>query len=136
MVVGGADADLDKRLGDELDAFNVAATGIDDQREMTVRIEDEQGGLLAGLSGWTWGTHAGIALVWVCEDARRRGLGAQLLAAAERVARDRGCVRLSVSSFTFQAPAFYEAHGFVVTGRLEGVPVEGSDDVHLVKLLT
>ena len=38
-------------------------------------------------------------------------------------------------SFTFQAPAFYERHGFVETGRTEALPVEGHADVHFVKVL-
>ena len=136
MVLGGADADLDSRLSGELDAYNTAASGVDDQREFTVRVEDADGQLLAGLSGWTWGTCAGVAMVWVREDHRRGGLGRKLLAAAEQVARERACTRLTVSSFTFQAPAFYERYGFVETGRTEGLPVEGHADVHFVKLLT
>ena len=135
MVVGGADAALDGRLSGELDAYNTAASGVEDQREFTVRAEDADGHLLAGLSGWTWGTCAGVAMIWVREDHRRGGLGRQLLAAAEQVARERGCTRLTVSSFTFQAPAFYERYGFVETGRTEGLPVEGHADVHFVKLL-
>lgn len=135
VVVAGADADLDSRLSSELDAFNTAASGVDDQREFTVRAVDGDGQLLGGLSGWTWGTCAGIAMVWVSEDHRGSGVGAELLAAAEQVARDRGCRRLTVSSFTFQAPAFYERHGFVETGRTEGLPVEGHADVHFVKVL-
>lgn len=135
VLVGGADAELDVRLSGELDAYNTAASGVDDQREFTVRAEDADGHLLAGLSGWTWGTCAGIAMVWVREDHRRGGLGGQLLAAAEQVSRERGCTRLTVSSFTFQAPAFYERYGFVETGRTEGLPVEGHADVHFVKLL-
>ena len=136
MVLGGADADLDSRLSGELDAYNTAASGVDDQREFTVRVEDADGQLLAGLSGWTWGTCAGVAMVWVREDHRRGGLGRKLLAAAEQVAREGACTRLTVSSFTFQAPAFYERYGFVETGRTEGLPVEGHADVHFVKLLT
>lgn len=41
-----------------------------------------------------------------------------------------------MSSFSFQAPQFYERHGFVETGRVEGLPVEGAADVHLRKRLT
>ena len=132
--VAGADADLDALMSRELDAFNIAASGHDDQREVTVRIDDEQG-LVGGLSGWTWGTCAGIAMLWVREDARRSGVGAQLLAAVEQVARDRGCHQLVVSSFTFQAPSFYERHGYVETSRTEGIPVQGQADVHLAKRL-
>ena len=134
IQVAGADADLDALMSRELDAFNIAASGHDDQREITVRIDDEQG-LVGGLSGWTWGTCAGIAMLWVREDARRSGVGGQLLATVEQVARDRGCHQLVVSSFTFQAPSFYERHGYVETSRTEGIPVQGQADVHLAKLL-
>jgi len=89
----------------------------------------------AAATGWTWGTCAGISLVWVREDARRQGWGGQLLAAAERVARQRGCQQIIVTSFTFQAPRFYELHGYVETGRVEGLPVAGEADVHLRKQL-
>jgi GNAT superfamily N-acetyltransferase len=134
LHTGGADAELDERLGKELDAYNVAASGVGDQREFTVKLEDDRG-LVAGLSGWTWGTCAGIAMVWVREDSRRSGVGSRLLAAAEQVVRDRGCLQLTVSSFTFQAPDFYARHGFVEFARTEGLPVAGQADVHFVKML-
>ncbi len=134
LRIGGGDSDLDERLSKELDAYTVAASDFGDQREFTVKVGDDRG-LVAGLSGWTWGTCAGIAMVWVREDSRRSGVGGRLLAAAGQVARDRGCQRLMVSSFTFQAPAFYERHGFVEFARTEGLPVEGQADVHIVKML-
>ena len=135
LRVGGADAALDERLSAALDDHNAAATGRSDQRELTVQVRDADGDLLAGLSGWTWGTCAGVAMVWVREDARGEGWGARLLQAAEGAARERGCVQLLVSSFTFQAPEFYRRQGYVEFARSEGIPVEGSADVHLVKHL-
>ena len=39
-----------------------------------------------------------------------------------------------VSSLTFQAPAFYERHGYVETGRTHGLP-GGHADVHFLKVL-
>lgn len=135
LRIQGADSGLDEKLSQELDAYNRAASGFGDQQEFTVKVEDNRG-LVAGLSGWTWGTCAGIAMVWVREDSRRTGIGSRLLTAAEQVARDRACRRLTVSSFTFQAPAFYERHGFIEFARTEGVPVEGQADVHFVRMLT
>lgn len=135
LTVGGADQDLDSQLNQELTAFNVLATGDDDQHQLTVRVTRGDGQLIAGLSGWTWGTCCGISLVWVREDARIGGWGAQLLHAAEAEARTRGCEQVVVSSFTFQAPGFYERHGFIETGRTEGIPRAGSADVHLRKVL-
>lgn len=125
-MIGDGDPALDQRLSDELDAYNIPAAGAGEQREFTVRAEDDQGGLIAGLSGWTWGTSAGIAMVWVRDDARHGGWGSRLLEAAERVARDRGCQRINVSSFTFQAPAFYERNGYREFARSEGLPVQGA----------
>lgn len=134
LQISGVDAALDVRLSAELTAYNLRAAGVGDQREFSVKAEDDAGELVAGLSGWTWGTCAGIALVWVREDSRRDGWGARLLAAAEQVARERGCQSITVSSFTFQAPAFYERHGYVETARVTGL-VEGAQDVYLTKPL-
>ena len=38
-----------------------------------------------------------------------------------------------VTSFTFQAPGFYERQGYREIFRWDGVPVEGEADVHLRK---
>ena len=134
LHVGNGDPALDARLGQELGAFNVAASGIGGQRELTVQVSDERG-LVGGLSGWTWGTCAGVGMFWIREDARRARWGSRLLAAAEREAVARGCTQMVLSSFTFQAPDFYRRHGYVETGRTEGLPVEGMADVHLRKVL-
>lgn len=58
-----------------------------------------------------------------------------MLIAAEAEARARGCKQILVSSFTFQAPEFYKRLGYVEFSRTEGLPTEGSADVHMVKML-
>lgn len=98
------DSALDQRLSDELDAYNVPAADAGQQREFTAKVENEISDLVGGLSGWTWGTSAGTAMVGVRQDQRRSGHGACLLEAAESIARERACERVNVSSFTFQAP--------------------------------
>ena len=130
----GADAtDLDQELSDRLDAVNEAATpGVPPQRELTASARDEAG-LVGGVSGWTWGTCAGIGMVWVRDDTRGSGFGARLVTAFEEAARERGCEQVLVSSFTFQAPGFYERLGYREFARSEGLPVAGHADVHLRK---
>ncbi|MET9320334.1 GNAT family N-acetyltransferase [Streptomyces sp. NPDC003038] len=134
ITTGGQDSELDTRLGKELDAFNKAATAGHDQSEFTVRITEADGSLVAGLSGWSWGDRAGIELTWVREDSRGGGWGAKLLAAAEDEGRRRGCRTIMVSSFTFQAPAFYARHGYEETARVPGFP-GGHEDVYFLKQL-
>uniref|UniRef100_A0AAU3IBI2 GNAT family N-acetyltransferase n=1 Tax=Streptomyces sp. NBC_01393 TaxID=2903851 RepID=A0AAU3IBI2_9ACTN len=75
-----------------------------------------------------------MELLWVREDSRRDGWGSRILQAAEIEARRRGCDRVAVSSFTFQAPGFYQRHGYAETGRTLGIP-GGHADVHLFKSL-
>ena len=133
LEVGAADAELDARLNAELGAFNVAASGVGDQRELTVQVRDAQGDLIGGLSGWTWGTCAGVGMFWIRENARRSGWGSRMLAAAETEAVARGCEQMVLSSFTFQAPDFYRRHGYVETGRTAGLPVAGMADVHFCR---
>jgi GNAT superfamily N-acetyltransferase len=133
-TVGTADAELDERLSGELDVVNAAATpGIAAAEELTVRITDDSGALAAGISGWTWGVAAGIAMTWVRADARAAGLGSRLLTDFEAEALRRGCTHVFVTSFTFQAPAFYERHGYVEFARWQDVPRAGEADVHLRK---
>ena len=132
-VVGTGDSELDQRLSDELDGYNSAATpGVAPAEELTVRIE-EGGELLAGASGWTWGQAAGLAMTWVDAEQRGSGLGSALLDAFENEARRRGCTHVFVTSFTFQAPAFYQRNGYREIFRWEAVPTAGLDDVHMRK---
>lgn len=134
ITVGEKDDELSARLDEGLTAFNNAAVGVHEERSLSVRVTDPDGTLVAGLTGWTWGTSAGISMVWVRDDRRGDGWGARLVAAAEDEARARGCVQISVSSFQFQAPGFYRRLGYVGTGRTEGYPGEVSD-LHFWKRL-
>lgn len=134
-TLGKADAALDVRLNDELDRFNAAANPhVPPTEELTVRVQAD-GDLVAGLSGWTWGQAAGIALTWVHEDERGTGIGACLVDAFEREARRRGCTHVFVTSFTFQAPGFYQRLGYEEIFRWASVPSPGRDDVHMRKEL-
>ncbi|WP_371636670.1 GNAT family N-acetyltransferase [Streptomyces zaomyceticus] len=136
LEVGHGDAALAKLLEEGLDAINFAATHTtpEDQGELSVRAVDADGGLIGGLTGWTWSGLFGIDMLWVREDSRKDGWGSRLLRAAEDEARRRGCDRANVSSFTFQAPDFYRRHGYVETGRVLGIPGD-AEDVHFHKSL-
>lgn len=135
LTVGDRDQALNERLVRELTAFNDAVTGGAPRGELSVRAADGNGELVGGLAAWTWGGLLGVHLLWVRGDARGGGWGSRLLRAAEAEGVRRGCDRAVVSSFTFQAPGFYERHGYRETGRMPGVP-GGHEDVWLFKPLT
>lgn len=136
LRVGEGDPGLDARLGEELTRFNEPDADAGAQRELTVQVRDDAGELVGGLSGWTWGTCAGVGMLRVREDARGARWGNRPLEAAEGEALARGCTQMVLSCFTFQAPDFYRRHGDAENGRTEGLPVAGMADVHLRKDLT
>jgi ribosomal protein S18 acetylase RimI-like enzyme len=60
-----------------------------------------------------------VGVLWVDEAARGRGIGSQLLAEAERLAREMGARNAALETFEWQAPRFYQEHGYEVVARLE-----------------
>lgn len=134
VIIGDRDADLNDQLSKRLDEYNFPATGTtaEDQTVLSVKAVDESGELIGGLTGWTWSGLLGISMLWVREDSRADGWGSRLLLAAEEEAKKRGCDRACVSSFSFQAPGFYQRHGYAETGRTLGFP-GGASDVHMFK---
>lgn len=119
---------LDERVYE----YNVAATNIHDGRMLYLAIRDAQDAMIAGLSGWTWGGCAAVEFLWVREDWRGKGLGTQLLSAAEGEAMERGCTQIVLDTHSFQAPEFYKKHGYKVYGAVDDYP-RGFAHIHLKK---
>ena len=84
-------------------------------------MSDDNHRIVAGICGNTWGGCAEIRQFWV-EVRRKRRLGTSLLGAAEQEARRRGCWRMLLMTFSFQAPAFYAKHGFEVVAVVDDHP--------------
>ena len=86
---------------------------------LAAREGSEVIGGLVGETGWEW-LH--VDLLWVAEPYRRRGVGLELLKAAEREAWQRGARHVFLDTLDFQARAFYEQHGYVIFGVQEDYP--------------
>ena len=121
-------------LEDRLYEFNSNATGITDGEWLSILVRDDDGRIVAGICGNTWGGCMEIRQFWVEESRRRQGLGTRLLLAAEQEARRRGCRQILLATFTFQAPAFYAKHGFEVVAVLDDHP-RGHENLLLRKRL-
>jgi GNAT superfamily N-acetyltransferase len=109
-------------LEEQINRHNMVETGRRDFLPLALFVREEDGGIVAGLDAFTWAGWLEIKLLWVRDDLRGRGLGRRLLEAAETEARERGCHHAWLDSYSFQAPTFYEHHGYEVFGKLEGYP--------------
>lgn len=128
-------ADAELVLGDALAVFNEAATGYNDRRPLTVLIKDPATGqILGGINGKTTLGMAFLDLFHLPESLRGSGLGSQLLHAFEDEARRRGCANAVLYTLSFQAPGFYEKHGWVRFGEVPCEP-QGSSRFFLSKQL-
>ncbi|MDJ0381448.1 GNAT family N-acetyltransferase [Streptomyces sp. G-G2] len=134
LHINGPDAELEDRLDEELTAFNSRAAGGHERGGFTVRVNAPDATIVGGLTAWTWGDCAGIELLWVDGAHRQEGWGGRLLAAAEAEAGRRGCRTITVSTYSFQAPAFYVAHGYRETARIPGIP-SPHEDIYFIKPL-
>lgn len=110
-------------LEEQMFAYNMARTGYHDGRTVALLVRDEQGAIVAGLSGWTWGGMLKIEYLWVREDYRGKGYGRRMLEAAEAEGRARGCRQVALDTHSFQAPDFYPRFGYEVYGVLDDDPV-------------
>ena len=115
-------------------AFNEAQLGPSGEQSVKFIARDSTGTVVGGILGHTRWRWLYIAKLWVDERARGRGLGTRLMAAAEDVARSRGCTDVSLDTFDYQARPFYEMLGYELFGTLEGYP-PGSRQYYLRKRL-
>ncbi len=103
-------AAVDQGLGD----FNEAAAPLHEVRALGCFAHDENGGVVGGAVGRTWGQACELQQLWVDEKRRGSGMGTQLMQAFEQRARERGCKVFYLETFSFQAPDFYRRFGYQV----------------------
>lgn len=97
-----------------------------------LKIEDDQGNLLAGLYGNCYWNGLEIDTLWVDEPLRGQGIGKRLVDQAEQYARRQGAVVSYLK--TFDAKHFYEQLGYQVYGELKDRPI-GTVLYHMQKRL-
>nr|WP_246620480.1 GNAT family N-acetyltransferase [Streptomyces corallincola] len=128
-----AEVDRERRdlLRSRLLATNTAASPVlaalrGTPRERQVPLEvwglTEDGTLAGGLVGHTWADWLHVTYLWVDARLRGTGLGTRLLADAEHHARTRACVAARLETWDFQAPAFYQKHGYTIAGTVPDYP--------------
>ena len=110
------------RIEDRVRDETIAASGLAAEEELVV-FARQDGELVGGCCGSTWGGTCELNSLWVDQRYRRRGVGGRLLAVAEAEARARGCHQVVLFTYRFQAPGFYERCGYRIVGRVDNYPM-------------
>jgi GNAT superfamily N-acetyltransferase len=115
--------------------FNAEQAGYSDSRDLAVLASDpatQQ--VVGGLLGRTSLGLLFVDLFYVPDALRGQRLGSRVLAAAEDEARRRGCSAAVLYTISFQAPGFYERHGYRAFGTIPCDPA-GTSRVFMTKPL-
>jgi GNAT superfamily N-acetyltransferase len=106
-----------------LRAHNLSRAGDPKPETIALVVRDEETEeIIGGLYGEIFYRWFFIELLAIPEQTQGQGTGSRLIAMAEEVARERGCVGLWLDTFDFQAPSFYERLGFSKFGTLDDFP--------------
>lgn len=105
-------------------AYNRLWAPGDQYQPLTVLLRASDKTVLGGLLGETYWGWLHINILWLHENVRNQGYGTQLLGLAEQEAIRRGCHAVHLDTLSFQAPDFYERHGYKVFGVLHNHPGE------------
>ena len=108
--------------------------GFEKDTKFAVIARDENGKVLGGIRANAFWNYCTIELLWLAKETRGLGLGRNLMAAAEKFAKDKGFGYMRTETLSFQAKPFYEKLGYKVFGELPDYP-KGHTTYCLVKEL-
>ena len=114
-----------QKIGELIRSYNRSKREAAESEPLNLYVEDDSGELVAGLVAETFGNWLEIEYLFVKEDLRGQGIGSQLLQQAECEAKKRNCRFAFVNTYQFQAPAFYQKHGYQEVFTMKDYPYTG-----------
>lgn len=106
----------------KLQEYNRSFWETEDRATYVLKYEEDDE-ILGGIVFFIFGQWLEILYLWTKQEERHRGIGRGLLLEAEEIAKDKGCTKSFLNTFSFQARPFYEKHGYVVVYTQERYPV-------------
>ena len=125
VILENTESQKSQIIGDLIRSYNRSKREAAESEPLNLYVEDEHGEIMAGLVAETFGNWLEIEYLFVKEDLRGQGIGSQLLQQAESEAKKRNCRFAFVNTYQFQAPAFYQKHGYQEVFILKDYPYTG-----------
>lgn len=110
-------------IAEGLDRFNDQHIGYGYRLPLAVVVRDpDSGEVLGGITGRSSLGLLFLELFYLPEALRGAGLGSELLRRFEQEGRRRGCLSAVLYTISFQAPDFYQRHGWQRMGEVPCLP--------------
>lgn len=133
FLTDAPDDEARRLIDDGLAGYNAERAGYRDWRPLAVLARDPTNGrVVGGMLGRTSLGLLFIDLVFLPDELRGRHVGGRMLRMAEEEAARRGCRSAVLYTISFQAPGFYERHGWREFGRIPCDP-PGTSRVFMTK---
>ena len=104
----------------KLIAHNVSVSDMKNEERVVLAATNNDEDLIGGVSATLWGGCLEIDYIWVSEELRGTGVGSELLKRLEKLVQERGCRRVILDTFSFQAPEFYAKQGYQEYQTIKG----------------
>jgi len=135
VVTDAVDTRIEEVIGGGLNAYNDEITGYADRQPLAVLVTDpETGEVLGGATGRSSLGLLFLDLFYLPKHLRGLGIGTAVLRAFEGEGKRRGCRAAVLYTINFQAPGFYERHGWRRFGDIACEP-PGTSRIFLTKQL-
>lgn len=122
-VLDNVSTEIEALIGAGLDSYNDEITGNNDRLPLAVVVrEPHSGKALGGIIGRSSLGMLFLELFHLPKALRGSGVGSELLRRFEEEGRRRGCLSAVLYTISFQAPKFYEKHGWTRFGEVPCLP--------------
>jgi len=92
-------------------------------KSIRIFMSDKEDKTVGGIAADVFGGWVYISLLWVDENIRNRGFGAELVKRLEAEAVRLGCKYAHLDTYSFEARPFYEKAGYEVFAKLDDYPL-------------
>jgi GNAT superfamily N-acetyltransferase len=121
-------------INDGLDDYNRTQAPDRDSKPLHIFLQSGPKIILGGALGASYWKWLHIRSLWIHESVRGQDFGSKLLKKAEQEALRRGCIGITLDTFSFQALPFYKKNGYKVVGSIADFP-PGQKRFYLTKRL-
>lgn len=87
-------------------------------------VYESEGVVLGRIVGFIHWDHLQIELFYVSNNTQGQGIGTKLLNHVESIAKQQSKSYIFLETMSFNAPKFYEKHGYEVVGKIVNSPME------------